>query len=78
MEPIATIQTHFPLAVYIFGLDGDTTVTAAVGSAWTDSKDCVENVKPRKYKMYHAVKRGYYFKWNNRRLYLDEAIRTNW
>ena len=76
-EPIATIQTHFPIAVYIYEVD-DETVLAAVGSAYTYRNDCIENIKPRQYKLYYNAKRdSYFFRWNNRRLFLDEALRTS-
>jgi hypothetical protein len=76
LEPIATIQ-HFPTVVYIFECD-DETVIASIGSAWTDSPTCVENAKPRTYKMYYSTRRdSYYFRIYGCRYYLDEALRTN-
>jgi hypothetical protein len=79
LEVIATIQSNFPEVVYIYETDdnGDY-VVAAVGSAWRDSVDFIENIKPRRYKLYYSKRRdSYYFMKNGRRFYLDEAIRTN-
>ena len=74
--PIATIQ-HFPTAVYIFDCDSDT-VVASHGSVWTHSPNCVENAKPRTYKLYYAPRRdSYFFRIYGQRYYLDEALRTN-
>jgi hypothetical protein len=75
----ATIQTHFPVVAYIYDVEPHGySVTAAVGSAWSDSADFVENKKPRVYKLYYSKRRdSYYFKKDGTRFYLDEAIRTN-
>lgn len=75
LKPIAMIQ-HFPTVVYIFECN-DETVTASIGNAWSDSPTCVENAKPRTYKMYYSTRDRYYFRIYGRRYYLDEALRTN-
>lgn len=76
-EPVLTIQTQFPIAVYIYEVD-DETIFASVGSAYTYRNDCIENIKPRQYKLYYNAKRdSYFFRCNNRRFFLDEALRTS-
>lgn len=76
-EPIATIQTQFPIAVYIYEVN-DETVFASVGSAYTYFKSNASNAKPRQYKLYYNAKRdSYFFRWNNHRFFLDEALRTS-
>lgn len=76
-KPIATI-THFPIGVYIFECDSEI-VEASIGSVYTDSKDCVENAKPRTYKLYYSPRRdSYYFRIYGKRYFLDEALRTDW
>lgn len=75
-EPIATIQ-HFPIMVLIYEVT-DEYVVFKMGSAWKDAAWYVENQKVQMRKLYHSVRRGYYFVTDGGRKYLDEALRTNW
>lgn len=73
---VATIQ-DWPMITLIYEVDDDF-IICKHGGVFTNLYGSADKAPIKRYKIYHAQKRGYYFKINNRRFYLDTATISNW
>lgn len=76
MEVKGMNSINYPIVANVYEAS-DEYVIASVGSANRDSKECVENKKPRKYKAYYDDKKDdYYFVKDGRKFYMGETLRV--